>query len=121
MELNHQEFIKELESEMLGYHPWMQEEWEYNYQELIQWVDIVDDHSKNLFDTSMAPTWDLFLKQIDLVLDEMDKDPNLYGYIYINKDDDTANASLVNDPEHIEDLKDLCDPTSNPRFFIAWD
>lgn len=121
MELNHQEFITELESEMLGYHPWMKEQWEEQYQELVQFLDIVDDHSKDLFNTSMAPTWELFLKQIDLVLDEMDKDPNPYGYIYVNKDDDTANAALVNDQEHIEALKEYYDPTSNPRFFIVWD
>lgn len=121
MELNHQNFIEELESEMLGYHPWMKEEWEETYEQLIQYLDNPENHSKYLFSTFMAPTWELFLKQIDLVLDEIDKDPNLYGYIYINKDDDTAHALLVNDQEHIEDLKDCYDPTSNPRFFIAWD
>lgn len=121
MKLNHQNFIEELESEILDYHPWIKEQWEEQYQELVQYLDNPEDHSKNLINTFMPPTWDLFLKQIDLILDEMDKNPNLYGYLYINKEYDVAHASLVNDDLDIERLKTYGDPTSNPRFFIAWD
>lgn len=120
MELNHQEFIKELESEMLGYHPWMKEQWEEQHKELIQHIDNPENHSKDLFNTFKAPTWDLFLKQIDLVLDKMDKDPNLYGYIYINKDDDIAHSELTNNSELIQYIIEYTDSTSNPRFFIYW-
>lgn len=121
MELNHHSFINELVNEITGFIPSLKNEWEDNYQEYVQFVDIVDDHSKDLFQTSMAPTWDLFLKQIDLVLDEMDKDPNLYGYIYVSRDDKNLNAALTSNPGFIESIKEFSDPTSNPKFFISWD
>lgn len=121
MELNHQNFINELSSEITEYDKSLMEDWEDNYRWFTRFADILDEHSKDLFNTSMAPTWDLFLKQIDLVLDEMDKDPNLYGIIYISQYDGTLNAELVNDKEHIEAIKEYDEPTSNIRFFIAWD